>query len=264
MAVDPLGRDLGEALWPDYYSCDVLLDLKATLPKADWNALYKGRPTLEEGAILKSEWFRRYADYPRNERDALGNLKTREVRRVTLSVDTANKVGARNNYTVITVWIETFNGYHYLVDVKRQKVEYNELITLIEDTMREWGATSALVEDAGNGATYIQQRAGKAPCPVIKISAPNLASKEFRFDGVMPMFEGGRVLLPKWAPWLADYEQELLQFPDGTYDDQVDSTAQYLEWASKRTRRGTQKLAGTTHRPTAKAVLLGPDGQPIT
>ena len=42
--------------------------------------------------------------------------------------------------------------------------------------------------------------------------------------------ENGFVHLPQTAPWLAEYLHELAVFPHGRYDDQVDSTAQFLDW----------------------------------
>jgi len=38
------------------------------------------------------------------------------------------------------------------------------------------------------------------------------------------------VALPKVAPWLAAFETELMEFPNGAHDDQVDALAQYLNW----------------------------------
>jgi hypothetical protein len=43
-------------------------------------------------------------------------------------------------------------------------------------------------------------------------------------------FEAGRILLPQEASWLADFENELLAFPSGRYDDQVDALLLFLEW----------------------------------
>jgi hypothetical protein len=43
-------------------------------------------------------------------------------------------------------------------------------------------------------------------------------------------FEAGRFLLPIEAPWLADFENELLAFPSGRYDDQVDALLLFLDW----------------------------------
>jgi hypothetical protein len=44
------------------------------------------------------------------------------------------------------------------------------------------------------------------------------------------MIENGFVHLPEVAPWLAPYLHELTVFPHGKHDDQVDSTAQLLDW----------------------------------
>ena len=44
------------------------------------------------------------------------------------------------------------------------------------------------------------------------------------------MIENGFVYLPETAPWLAEYLHEMTTFPKGKHDDQVDSTAQFLDW----------------------------------
>ncbi len=51
--------------------------------------------------------------------------------------------------------------------------------------------------------------------------------------------EARYVLLPERAPWLQDFQTEVLQFPHGRHDDQVDSLSQFLAWASRpRSRPG--------------------------
>jgi hypothetical protein len=42
--------------------------------------------------------------------------------------------------------------------------------------------------------------------------------------------EDGRVLLPAEPAWLGDYLHEMTVFPKSKHDDQVDSTAQFLDW----------------------------------
>jgi phage terminase large subunit-like protein len=42
--------------------------------------------------------------------------------------------------------------------------------------------------------------------------------------------EAGHVHLPNSAPWLGDFLMELLSFPNGRHDDQVDSVSQFLRW----------------------------------
>ncbi len=50
---------------------------------------------------------------------------------------------------------------------------------------------------------------------------------------IVPVIESGRVFLPQQAVWLSDFEYEILMFPEARHDDQVDSTAQYLQWMRK-------------------------------
>jgi len=46
--------------------------------------------------------------------------------------------------------------------------------------------------------------------------------------------ENGFVYLPEEEPWLAEYLYELAMFPNGKYNDQVDSTSQALAWTKQR------------------------------
>jgi predicted phage terminase large subunit-like protein len=45
-----------------------------------------------------------------------------------------------------------------------------------------------------------------------------------------PQMEAGRVYIPARTPWRADFENELMKFPNGKHDDQVDSVGQALQW----------------------------------
>lgn len=46
--------------------------------------------------------------------------------------------------------------------------------------------------------------------------------------------EDGRVFLPQKAPWLDDFRSEVLAFPNGAHDDQVDALSQLINWSRKR------------------------------
>jgi hypothetical protein len=72
---------------------------------------------------------------------------------------------------------------------------------------------------------------------------------EARLLAQAPKFEAGQVLLPKDASWLATYISELLAFPNGTHDDQVDSTSQALGWLSRRIAIGTPPIRPDPKRP---------------
>lgn len=237
---DILGRKTGEALWPELYDESYLLKLKGTMESGSFNSLYQGTPIDVEGEMISKEWFGRY--------DRLPDRK--DVRKVILSVDAANTAKERSDYSVILVWFQTNDRRHYLADVIRKKVELPQLTTLISNTYKQWQADGILVEAKGNGLSYIQNMKDPdqtPPGPIIPIEVQN-QTKEFRFDKVTPMIQAGEVFLPSRAIWLPDYEKELIAFPHGKHDDQVDATSQYLDYAKNRGRRGTRKLGGTAHR----------------
>jgi predicted phage terminase large subunit-like protein len=241
---DPLGRNVGDFLWPEYYTEDMIKNLKETLPPRDWNSLYMGTPVSGEGNMINIDWVNRYEQLPRDRVDPDGNIIEHKVRRITVSADVANKDGERNDYTAITVWVESMSNQHFLAHVFRKRMMFEEMCTKVNNIARVWGANAILIEDQGAGTQYIQTQSGIAPAPVIPI-ATNNKSKAFRFDGVTPMYQAGEVFHPKRASWLANYERELLQFPLASNDDQVDSTSQYLAWARKRTVGGTKRLRGS-------------------
>lgn len=250
MAADPLGRSLMEPLWPDFYTLEEMLELKATLPTRDWWALYKGKPRDVEGEAVKSGWFKRYSRHPWNRENEMGHVD-RQVRRVTLSVDCALKATQRSNPTAIGVWIEDLKKRHFLVEVVCERMEYPEMEQRINDLAIKWGANTVLVEDAGNGTTFVKANAGQWPHAIIPISV-GTKSKEFRFDSCLTYIEEGRVYLPHEAPWLEHYENELLAFPNGTNDDQVDMTSQYLNWACGMAdvQYGSRPLSGANNAGT--------------
>jgi predicted phage terminase large subunit-like protein len=64
---------------------------------------------------------------------------------------------------------------------------------------------------------------------IIKAYNPK-ADKFMRARAQTAAFEGGFVRLPSHAAWLDAYVLELTTFPQGKFDDQVDSTAQALAW----------------------------------
>ena len=56
--------------------------------------------------------------------------------------------------------------------------------------------------------------------------------------------EAGHIHLPRHADWLDTFLLELLAFPNGRHDDQVDSVSQFLKWASLRKFLDANMLVG--------------------
>ena len=239
---DPLGREPGQGLWPEVFGTDWYLAKKRGITGRSWNSLYQGVPTDEEGGILKRDDVHRWTSMPQDKVRSDGTIVQKVVRKISLSVDLAEKANQRNDYSAATVWIETFDKKHYLVHAARIRKEFNDQVKWIEHLAKTWNVHQILVEDRGAGTQYIQVRKEQPGfAPVIPISTKQ-QSKEFRFDGVTPMFAAAEVFLPESGnDWIADVEKELFVFPNGKNDDYVDSVSQYLAYS----RAGGQRSRGT-------------------
>jgi len=95
-----------------------------------------------------------------------------------------------------------------------------------------FGADIVLIEDKASGTQLIQDLVRDRVHPVRGVKPDG--DKVMRMHAQTAPIENGLVFLPKEAHWLAEYLHEMVTFPKGRYDDQVDSTAQALAWMTRR------------------------------
>jgi predicted phage terminase large subunit-like protein len=208
-------REEGDLLDSVRLPRDVLDDIKARITSLVFSAQFQQRPTPLEGNVVKREWFPRY--------DVLPDV---EHRRIVQSWDVANSLNG--NYSVCTTWA-IIGKDAYLAHVWRARKEFPELKKVAIALAQEHDASTILVEKTGVGAPFYQAlRKEPGIGSVIGIDAKG--DKADRLVGETPALEAGEIAIPADAPWLADYLNELLAFPNGKYDDQVDSTTQFLNW----------------------------------
>jgi predicted phage terminase large subunit-like protein len=217
---DPLGREVGESLWPERWSVEELLKIRETGIRA-FETQYQGNAVSAEGNLIKAAWFQRF------------DLRhPPEFKRVICALDTAAKTGVRNDYSVLVKLGITSIGY-YVLDVWRARVEFPGLLRRVWNLDDESPAPSAIyVEDSSNAIALIQQLKSESRLPIIPV--PAKGSKEARVEGITGTLEAKKVFLPEDAPWLIEFEKELLAFPAGKHDDQVDAFTIALTKAIKR------------------------------
>ncbi len=218
---DALGRREGDALWPERFSVATLAEIRATIESdAWWYALYQQRPTPVSGVIFQRQWFdRRYRTLP---------TMTSTIQ----AVDSAFKDGVASDYSVIATWGTDGRDY-YLLDIWRARVPFPGLVQAIRDQAARWTPEAVLIEDKASGQSAIQVLVRESNLPIIGVPAEG--SKVSRAEGVSPLCEAGKVLLPDAAPWLAEWIDEHVRFPRAAHDDQVDTTG----YALARLRHGT-------------------------
>jgi predicted phage terminase large subunit-like protein len=139
-----------------------------------------------------------------------------------------------NDYSVcITALIK--KSEVYIIDVMRERLTFPKLVKQVIELSGRYKPTSVLIEDAASGQQLIQQLWQEQPAGVPRAIAirPD-GDKVTRMSRASSRIERGELLLPNEAPWLADFEREILGFPNGRYDDQVDALAQLLNWPLAR------------------------------
>jgi predicted phage terminase large subunit-like protein len=211
-------RQVDELLHPARESALVLADLKNVMGSMAFSAQYQQMPIPAGGNILKWEWFRWFTPN-----------QTRTFDQTIISWDTASKASELSDYSVGTVW-GRYCDFYYLLDLVRVKMDQPALRRKVVDMYHQWGKPTLLVEDIGSG-TYLRQELRELNIPSIGILPDG--DKVIRMSGQSPKIEAGAVLLPIDAPWLDDLRSEILSFPNGSHDDQVDSISQALKWLTR-------------------------------
>ena len=213
-------RDPGDLIHSEHESRETLERIKARLGGYNFSAQYQQSPMVPGGGMIKWAWFNSYHELP-----PLGPHD-----RIIQSWDTASKADELNDYSICTTWLECGNDY-YLVDVYRERLEYPDLRRRVVAEAQRYDADVVLIEDKGSGTSLIQDL--NYDGVVRPISIMPEGDKVTRMAAQSAKIEAGYVYLPERALWLQDFQTEMLQFPHGRFDDQVDSLSQFLGWVSE-------------------------------
>ena len=213
-------RRQGEALHPDREPLETLDHIRRTIGEYNFAGQYQQSPAPLGGGLVKAEWFKRYGEKDRPER----------FDRIVQSWDTANKATELSDFSVCTTWGVKGKDL-FLLGLFRRRLEYPALKRAVREQQSLFGANEVLIEDKASGTQLIQELIADG-CHGVTRYQPT-CDKIMRLHAQTAMIENGFVYIPEAAPWLAEYLHELTVFPKGKHDDQVDSTAQFLDWFKK-------------------------------
>jgi predicted phage terminase large subunit-like protein len=213
-------RRLGQALHPDREPLETLDRIRRTIGEYNFAGQYQQSPAPLGGGLVKAEWFNRYGEKDRPER----------FDRIVQSWDTANKATELSDFSVCTTWGVKGKNL-FLLGLFRRRLEYPALKRAVREQQSLFGANEVLIEDKASGTQLIQELIADG-CHSVTRYQPT-CDKIMRLNAQTAMIENGFVHIPETAPWLDEYLHELTVFPNGKHDDQVDSTAQFLDWFKK-------------------------------
>ncbi len=202
----------GEALWPEKFPLPNLEKIRTAIGERDWSALYQQRPAPDEGDYFKREWFQYYDTLPKH------------LRMYGASDYAVTAKGG--DYTVHVVAGVDPDDNLYVVDVWRSQAQSNVWVeTFIDMIARHrplnWAEENGQILKSLGPFIDRRMRERKTYCQRTQMAS--VADKPTRCRAFQARAAMKKVYLPHNAPWVADFVGELLTFPSGKYDDQVDA-----------------------------------------
>jgi predicted phage terminase large subunit-like protein len=209
---DPLGRAPGELLWPEWFRPDMVAEAKRD--SRTWSALYQQRPSPATGTYFERDWLRPANSIPR-----------REDMRVYGGSDYAVTSNGGDWTVHVVVGVDP-DSRLWLLDLWRGQASSDQWIEAFCDLVHQWRPIGWAEEQgqikAGVGP-FLERRMRDRRAFVARRPFPTRGDKSVRAQSIR-----GRVALDGLhydaaAPWRAEFEIELMNFPAGKHDDQVDA-----------------------------------------
>jgi predicted phage terminase large subunit-like protein len=222
----PLGRTqytrrIDQLLHLDRESAETLQGIRKALGEYNFAGQYQQTPAPRGGGLVQEAWFKRFE----------ANELPEKFDQIVQSWDTANKPTELSDYSVCTTW-GVKEKHFYLLNVMRKRMDYPSLKRAVREQCQAFDANVILIEDKASGTQLIQELVEEGMHAVTRY-VPD-CEKTMRLHAQTGAIENGFVHLPREAHWLAEYLHELTTFPTAKYDDQVDSTSQFLAWSKQR------------------------------
>jgi len=223
----------GDALWPEKFDSEALARIKANTTAQDWAALYQQEPTQEVGSYFKEDWLIPVLEPP-----------SRSLLNVYGASDYA-VTSDGGDYTVHVVIGIDPKRRMFLLDLWRQQTSSNVWIEAYCDLVIKWKpifwAEEKTQITSGVGP-FITARARERQAYTKREQFPTRHDKAVRAQSIRGRMELEGLYVPARAPWLADLKAELLAFPRGKHDDQVDALGLVGQLLDKWAPGGVPKL----------------------
>jgi predicted phage terminase large subunit-like protein len=206
---DPLGRAIGDVLWPEWFSKNHFAPFMSN--RRTWSSLYQQKPSPDDGDYFKSAWFASYNVLPHG----------------------LNYYGASDyavtdgggDYTEHGIFGVDFNGNVYVVDWWSGQTTSDiwiesqcDLIIKYEPLM--WFGESGVIRRSIEPFMMSRMSARRAYCTIEWMAS--ISDKPTRARNIQALASMGKVYFPETASWKDRVITQLLKFPAGKYDDAVD------------------------------------------
>lgn len=213
-ADDPLGRKIGETLWPEWFSNEHWEPFRRN-PRT-WSSLYQQRPSPEEGTFFKREWFKRYR---------LDELPTTLRKYGSSDYAVTDKGG---DFTTHRIWgVDEHSGLWLLPGGYRAQESSDKWIDAKLDLIAThnpfaWFGEGGVIQKAIEPALLRRMKERSIMGRLEWL--PSIADKPTRARGFQARAAMGTVHIPEGPEGDAILD-EYLRFPTGRHDDDVDNAS---------------------------------------
>lgn len=203
-----------QALWPEAYPKESLDRIRKNSQARFWSALYMQKPAPDDGDYFRAEWLRPYTELP--------ELKTLRVYGGSDYAVTSNG----GDFTCHVVVGLDPEGRMYLLDLWRRQASSEQWIEAFCDLVLKWKPIGWAEEQgqikAGVGP-FLDRRIRERKAFVARDAFPTRGDKAVRAQSIRGRMALDGLYVPHGAAWYPAFRAELLSFPAGKHDDQVDA-----------------------------------------
>ncbi len=226
-----------KSIWPEQWTLESLQQTRASMHHImwQWYAQYQQNPTAAEAAIIKRDWIKWWT-----------KENPPQCEFIVQSFDTALTTKQRSDFSVCHTWGVWYNEDDgtqnvILLNTVKGKYEFPELKVMAHEQYEEWQPDSVIVEAKASGQPLIDEMR-RSGIFVQDFSPGKGQDKIARLNAVADMFASGHVWFPETS-WASRTVEEILAFPAGEHDDEVDT----MTLALQRIRKGGLLRLSTDH-----------------
>lgn len=255
---DPLGREVGVPLCPAIVPLNELIDYRAQTPL--WfESMYQGRPFIAEGNQIKKP-FQFYDIIIGPDGDETYRLYFLDGKIIDIpeantlrfgSMDLAASKKTTADFTVMGVFIVSKTNPRYILvrAMERTRIETEDHAPFLVRNYQAYKLKYVLIEKQSYGTNLINSMQRQNRIAIRPVDADT--DKVTRAQGtILSPLAMRQLFFPREASWYQTFERELLRFPNGTHDDQVDVLAYACQEFSMmgKVRSKAEELPGMAGR----------------
>jgi predicted phage terminase large subunit-like protein len=220
--------DTKEVIWPERFSYEDLIDLRDNnIGKTAFQLQYQNEINQTEDSPIKEEWIDKSID--------AWNLIDKQGKYITyMGVDLASKSSEGDYFSITVVGVDD-KGLYWVLDSLRDKISMNKQLEIIKSLYIKWNPKYIGIESNATQRIITDQWMEDTPLPIVQLKSSWINDKWSRVQRISVLLETGRLIINPKLDVLCD---ELVTFPRGAFDDEIDSLSFAIQSSGEEEEKG--------------------------